>query len=48
MARPKCDKCGQELEETFLGKLMGTIMKVRGKTTAICRDCQKNEKPAKK
>ena len=47
MARPKCDKCGRELEETFLGKIMGTIMKVGGKTKAICRDCQKKEKPAK-
>jgi len=42
--RPKCDKCGKELEETFLGKLRGTILKIKGKQKAICSDCQKSIK----
>ena len=41
---PKCDKCYIELEETFLGKLRGTIFKDHGKQKAICSDCQKTLK----
>jgi DNA-directed RNA polymerase subunit RPC12/RpoP len=41
----KCDLCGKEIEETFLGKLKGTILKTiekgRNKLSYICSECQK-------
>jgi hypothetical protein len=35
----KCDKCGENIKEIFLGKIKGTYEK--GK--AICSDCQKKK-----
>lgn len=41
----KCSLCGKKIEETFLGKLSGTIVKIRkGEANEIfyaCDDCQK-------
>jgi len=33
----KCSKCGNKIEETFLGKIKGTYVKKK----PICQDCQK-------
>ncbi len=32
----KCSKCGKKIDETFLGKIIGTYVKKK----PICRDCQ--------
>jgi len=37
----KCDLCGQKIETTFLGKLVGTVAKdSKGKKKNICKNCQ--------
>ena len=40
----KCYLCGEKVEESSLGKLNGTIVKVKRNTKTgkeyICRDCQ--------
>ena len=36
----KCAICGNKIEELFLGKIKGTIIK--GKT--VCSECQKKHK----
>ena len=47
----KCDICGKEIEETFLGKLKGTVVKINegGKNRAYhaCPVCQKKHKDLK-
>ena len=41
----KCEICSQEIEETFLGKSKGTVLKLRnGEKTvehSVCNLCQK-------
>jgi len=38
----KCALCGEKIEETFLGKLKGTYMKIKGKgeIVSVCAKCQ--------
>ena len=41
----KCDVCGKKIEETFLGKIIGSYVKdSKGKKHAICFECQKKLK----
>lgn len=37
----KCDICNQKIEETFLNKILGTMVKKEGKKHYICSMCQK-------
>jgi len=41
----KCKLCGKEIEETFLGKPKGTIVKIKegdkNKICYVCGECQK-------
>ncbi len=38
----KCASCGQKIETTFLGKLVGTYIKdANGKKHPICFECQR-------
>ena len=39
----KCDICKNKIQELFLGKLKGTIIKKEGKSKQyfVCFDCQK-------
>ncbi len=40
----KCALCGKKLEETFLKKPLGTVVKdAKGKQHWICRECQKGK-----
>jgi len=45
MSSEKCDLCGRKLEETFLTKFKGTIVKIKkgekNKICYACPDCQK-------
>jgi hypothetical protein len=47
----ECDICGKEIEETFLGKLKGSIVKIneagKNKIYHVCSDCQKSTKDLK-
>ena len=47
----KCDLCGKAIEETFLGKLKGSVIKVndngKNKTYHVCPECQKKHKDVK-
>ncbi len=47
----KCDICGKEIEETFLGKLKGSVVKIKdngkNKIYHVCSDCQKTNKDLK-
>ena len=41
----KCDMCKKTIQETFLKKIVGTIVKDRkGKQHSICFECQKRFK----
>ncbi len=41
----KCDICGKNIEQTFLGKLIGTYIKdEKGKKHLVCFECQKKFK----
>lgn len=44
----KCTLCGEEIKETFLGKVDGTIIKTKEKEKLIkkyiCPNCQKENK----
>jgi ribosome-binding protein aMBF1 (putative translation factor) len=40
----KCSICGKKIEQTFLNKIVGTMMKVEGKKYQICSGCQKKFK----
>ena len=41
----KCDICKKKIEETFLKKLVGTIIKdKKGKQRSVCPECQKKLK----
>ncbi|MFT4250222.1 MAG: hypothetical protein ACMXYD_02570 [Candidatus Woesearchaeota archaeon] len=37
----KCSSCKQKIQETFLGKLVGTYVKKSGKLVAVCDECQR-------
>ena len=37
----KCDLCKKTIDETFLNKIIGTIIKIEGKQKKICQNCQK-------
>ncbi|MEW6063100.1 MAG: hypothetical protein AB1571_01900 [Nanoarchaeota archaeon] len=37
----KCDICKEKIEVTFLGKIKGAYINVKGRLKAICPDCQK-------
>ncbi|HRZ85567.1 MAG TPA: hypothetical protein P5277_02190 [Candidatus Paceibacterota bacterium] len=41
----KCDLCGEKIEETFLGKLNGSIVKIKkenkNEKCYVCDSCQK-------
>jgi hypothetical protein len=37
----KCDLCKSQIEETFLDKIKGTYITVKGKKKTICNNCQK-------
>ena len=43
----KCESCGEKIEETFLGKLKGTVVKVKkgekNEKKYLCSGCQKKE-----
>lgn len=47
----KCDLCKKDIEETFLGKLKGTLVKInkqgRNEIFYVCSECQKKEKNLK-
>ncbi len=42
----KCDLCGSAIEETFLGKLKGAVVKIneggKNKIYHVCSNCQKS------
>ena len=40
----KCDICNKKIEETFLGKIKGTIIKRVKKFRYACDYCQKKHK----
>jgi len=40
----KCDICKNQVEETFLGKVLGTYIKIDGKQKIVCSLCQKKLK----
>ncbi len=40
----KCDFCGSEIGESFLGKIRGAYVKIDEKRKAVCSDCQRKYK----
>ena len=38
----KCELCKKTIDETFLGKLIGTYFVEGKKKKAVCRECQKS------
>lgn len=45
----KCSMCNEKIEETFLGKILGTYIKDgKGKKQAVCSACQKKVKNDRK
>jgi ribosome-binding protein aMBF1 (putative translation factor) len=40
----KCEICSKEIGVTFLGKLKGNYVKVKGKQYPICNSCFKENK----
>ena len=40
----KCSICNKKIEQTFLNKIVGTMMKVENKEYFICPECQKKFK----
>ncbi len=43
----KCDICRNTIRKTFLGKLMGTMVKSNGKSQYICSECQRKQAAGK-
>lgn len=35
-----CDICSSNVEKTFLGKLVGSFVKINGKKRVVCSSCQ--------
>jgi len=44
----KCSICGEKIERTFLGKIIGTYIKEGKKLIPICSKCQKEQQKIKK
>ena len=48
----RCSICNSEIETNYIGKLVGTVVKIGGgessKKHYVCRDCQKEHKDLKK
>jgi ribosome-binding protein aMBF1 (putative translation factor) len=40
----KCDICGKDIETTFLGKINGNYIKVKGDMHPVCNSCFRSEK----
>jgi len=40
MAKLKCSKCGEKIEQLFLNKFKGTYLRDGKKLTPICSNCQ--------
>ncbi|MBL7054372.1 hypothetical protein ISS05_01290 [Candidatus Woesearchaeota archaeon] len=40
----KCSICSKKIEQTFLNKVVGAIIKIKGKNQYICPGCQKKLK----
>ena len=40
----KCELCGNKISQTFLGKIIGTEIKLKGSKKAhyVCNKCQKD------
>jgi len=38
----KCELCKKTIDETFLGKLIGTYITEGKKKKAVCRECQRD------
>lgn len=36
----KCNICDNKVQETFLGKIIGTFVRKDGKKRVVCRECQ--------
>jgi ribosome-binding protein aMBF1 (putative translation factor) len=44
----KCELCGKQIQEIFLKKIVGTVVKdAKGKKHTICFECQKKFKTKK-
>lgn len=43
----KCDICRSNIENTFLGKIMGTMILVDSNKKYVCSECQKKVKDVK-
>ncbi len=39
----KCDLCGNEIKQHFLGKIKGTYVEVQGTEKKICNECQSDK-----
>lgn len=37
----KCKSCDQEIQKTFLNKIVGTYIKKDAKMVAVCDECQR-------
>ena len=45
----KCNICKAKIEETFLKKIIGTVMKdIKGRKHYVCPDCQKKHSTKEK
>lgn len=40
----KCDFCGNEIGESFLGKIKGAYVRVGRKRKIVCSECQRKYK----
>ncbi len=40
----KCSICKKNVDETFLNKIKGTYVKVKGKKKPVCQKCQLKNK----
>jgi len=40
----KCELCKEKIEETFLGKIVGSYVIINGKKKVVCNSCQKKNK----
>ncbi|MBS3150778.1 hypothetical protein J4443_00150 [Candidatus Woesearchaeota archaeon] len=40
----KCDLCGDEIGEGFLGKIKGAYVKINEERKVVCSECQRKYK----
>ena len=40
----KCDLCGNEIGESFLGKINGAYVKTEDRRKIVCSECQRKYK----